>query len=957
MKLLFDQDCEQYPTITSHIYYKGDSPNPHGIFSEVIFGTTRKERSSQYAVIELNCEIIHPFILQMFSKSYRKETEMVLSLQPFIFKDKKIIPSATTEKGVLFGIPGLRRIFLELLSSEKEGSYATKIRQIIKKYNNRFTISKVIVIPPAFREYVKGKELSAINQLYNNILIYASNVNAAEGTYQYAQQVNYVQKGVLELFHFVQQQAPTIMRDKILSKIVDFSARSVITGDLTLKANQIGVPLKILVKLAEPFIIHEARVEDPDLNVDEFKLLLQKINKGILVSQKELSFVKKVTERAIEGRKVLAKRDPALHKLSWQAFYPVIVDDDTIHLYSLAVEGFNADFDGDQMALYMPLSQESQQEVNQMFNIYNPANPNSRTKYSFDKDFKLGICLATSDPAPMTTELPWFWKKVTVDKQNTTGGREAVYNVFKGKIPINKIGHVTDVNTLIAKFTNIPEEELIEIIDGLKDIALKTIEAYTISVNLDDLKIPDSVKKIIEQLKKKDANFDQISKDVKTTLLKYLADSKSGMSYLLECGVLRDTNYVQMLGVKGTTLDIASGKLTNIHGNFSEGLSPTDYFSAANASRAAVAARSIKTSIPGYLARKLVFAISGVTINPTVKDCGTTRTLRLYVTPDMESKILNRFAYIDGKLTLITRDNVKSILNKNIELRSPIYCKNKEICEHCYGLDYKYNGKQIGFVAAEAIAERMTQQIMRVFHTGGVTTRLIINPLKENLEITGETPKFLQYDEKTHKLITKLDATLVLEKSLYNLRFSNELEEIQQEMIIGEIRQGETTYSLVIPTNVLLFLTDVKNSTEEIEINYKAGEAILEVLPSTSEAESKIKQIMSIVEGRSKYKEVEHFISQLYKSLLFLGDVSLVHLEVITSQLFRDKSNPSIPARLASAWNPQIYAVKQIPYLESWVRGLEFERFQDAIANALTNEEASNTDSILDQAYLSDTIT
>jgi hypothetical protein len=79
-------------------------------------------------------------------------------------------------------------------------------------------------------------------------------------------------------------------------------------------------------------------------------------------------------------------------------------------------------------------------------------------------------------------------------------------------------------------------------------------------------------------------------------------------------------------------------------------------------------------------------------------------------------------------------------------------------------------------------------------------------------------------------------------------------------------------------------------------------------------------------------------------------------MEVITSQLFRDKSNPSIPARLAPTWNPQIYAVKQIPYLESWVRGLEFERFQDAIANALTNDEASNTDSILDQVYLSDTI-
>ena len=159
-------------------------------------------------------------------------------------------------------------------------------------------------------------------------------------------------------------------RENLLGKRVDYSARSVIVIGPDLKLNQCGLPKKIALELFQPFIIRKLKEQGYADTIKSAKKILERKDDEVW----------DVLEEVIKGHPVLLNRAPTLHRMGIQAFYPVLVEGDAIKLHPLVCAGFNADFDGDQMAVHLPLSLEAQVEAAMLMistnNIFSPAHGN-----------------------------------------------------------------------------------------------------------------------------------------------------------------------------------------------------------------------------------------------------------------------------------------------------------------------------------------------------------------------------------------------------------------------------------------------------------------------------------------------------------------------------------------------------------------------------------------------------
>jgi len=953
IKLIFDEDIKDLPIVTSPVLFVSkDKPHPQGIFSELIFGNTPKERYHRKAAIELNCTVIHPVIYSLMKKAIRGPVILAEKFKAFKYENGKVIETSETDPKAKYGIPGLLSIIDVILKQEKDGVYYKVLKEILDKYQD-ITISRMIVIPPGYRPYSNGKNLSVLNDIYVKLIKQVKTLSHFESNKQdkmYALRVTVIQKTVNEIFDFVSVKVPHDLRQNIEAKRVDFSARLVIIGDPSIEIGYIGVPFKVIVKIAEPFIMYEAKKSNQQISIGDLSDKIQMLSKGVKIPRQEEILLRHLTENAVSGKYVLVKRDPSLHALSWQAFKVKIVDDFTLHLNPLYVSGFNADFDGDQMAVYMPISIEAQEQCEKLTSVKTFANPYSGIKYKFDKDYSFAICFLTSDPEPKPKY--WFWKKRTYKGQDTTEGRYRLFLPLEGKVDFKELNKNMSPNELLTKLSDIlSQEELYKYINYMVNLSVEVLNTTSTSIDLNDLQIDPKIENQLKKLNPKSNDFPDLSNKIQMEVMKNLANGNSGLSKLFRCGVLKTTQYKQLVGTKGTVANSLSGDTMNITGNFSSGLSPTEYFSAAAGARAGVASRSIKTSIPGHLHRKLAFALASVVLDSTLDDCGTTRTLRIKITSDMESKLIGRYAYVHGKKTLLDRNLLHNLNGEVINLRSPVYCISPKVCKTCYGNMWKVlNTTQIGFVAAETLGERMVQSIMKIFHTGGATRIIYDDPLQDLRSNTGYDFKFLSYNEKDHRLKTNIDCTIKLSKEYYNFRYSNEVSLFPVDMVLGDIITNEGTFPFTIDSPVKLNLSNLTQDRTDYILSFSKDDTILYSMPQTTELEKKIKQLVSITEGRTKVYDVSHYLMKLYKNLRILGNVSLVHLEVLLSQLLRDSNDLSIPARLGKVWNPKLVSVSKIPQLESWVRGIGFERFKDGLVTSLLHNE-KRTESVLDDVY------
>ena len=457
-------------------------------------------------------------------------------------------------------------------------------------------------------------------------------------------------------------------RRNLLGKRVDYSGRSVIIVGPKLRMHQCGLPKSMALELYRPFVISKLVEYNYATNVKAAKRLIER----------ERPEVWEVLEEVIHDRPVLLNRAPTLHRLGIQAFEPVIIEGKAIQLHPLVCPAFNADFDGDQMAVHVPLSGRAVEEARTLMlstrNLLKPAN--GQPLVGPTKDMCLGIYYLTMEdpryadkrPKPFVNieELQLAYDLGHVDLHTpilvaqvyddqpapekpveTTAGRCILNSILPDEIrfinePLEK-GSLQDLVGLC--YRRLGREKTTEVADRLKDLGFEYATRSGITIAISDLVIPSAKKAILEKTEDTVGEVDrQYRRGLLTEEEQYtrtvelwsrarekVADvvaqaqpENSTVSVMARSGASKGGYgpISQLAGMRGLMAD-PSGRIIPlpIRSSLREGLSALEYFISTHGSRKGLADTALRTADAGYLTRRLVDVAQDVIIN--AHDCGT----------------------------------------------------------------------------------------------------------------------------------------------------------------------------------------------------------------------------------------------------------------------------------------------------------------------------------------------
>ncbi|MDI7275441.1 MAG: DNA-directed RNA polymerase subunit beta', partial [Anaerolineae bacterium] len=455
-------------------------------------------------------------------------------------------------------------------------------------------------------------------------------------------------------------------RRNLLGKRVDYSGRSVIVVGPELKLHQCGLPRRMALELFRPFVMQKLVEYNYAINVKGAKRLVER----------EVPEVWEVLEEVIKTRPVLLNRAPTLHRLGIQAFEPVLVEGNAIQIHPLVCFAFNADFDGDQMAVHVPLSAAAVKEARELMlsskNLLLPANGEPGVGPS--KDMVLGCYWLTMEGDGLPGEgkvfsdydevsLAYSLGKVHLHarvKFYTEPGprrRKRLIDTTVGRVLFNAIlppelrfrNEVMDkgaLKKLVAEgYQRLGMDGTAELVDRIKDIGFRYATQSGVTIAIDDLAVPSEKASIIEQVTDRVAEVErQYRRGLITENEQYLKtvelwteateEVTSAVSRRLDprgnIGVMSTSGAVkgglqpirQLAGMRGLMAD-PSGRIIPlpIRSNFREGLSTLEYFISTHGGRKGLADTALRTADAGYLTRRLVDVAQDVIIN--AEDCGT----------------------------------------------------------------------------------------------------------------------------------------------------------------------------------------------------------------------------------------------------------------------------------------------------------------------------------------------
>ena len=447
-------------------------------------------------------------------------------------------------------------------------------------------------------------------------------------------------------------------RQNLLGKRVDYSARSVIVVGPSLKMNQCGIPKKMALELYKPFIMRELVRRELANNIKMAKKLVEESDDKVWA----------VIEDVIADHPVLLNRAPTLHRLSIQAFQPVLIEGKAIRLHPLVCSAFNADFDGDQMAVHLTLSPESMMEAKLlMFAPNNIISPSSGEPIAVpSQDMVMGCFYMTKDRDGEKGEGKFF---SNLDQVITAYQNDKVGTHAKIKVRIN--GELVDTTPGRVLFNEILPEvdrdysktygkkqikalikslyeahgftETAELINRVKNFGYHYGTFAGVSVGVEDLVIPPQKKDL---LKKADDEVAQIEKDYKsgkiineeryrktievwsrttqavTDAMMDNLDEFNPVYMMATSGARGNTNQMrQLAGMRGNMADTQGRTIeAPIKANFREGLTVLEFFMSSHGARKGLADTALRTADSGYLTRRLVDISHEVIVNHD--DCG-----------------------------------------------------------------------------------------------------------------------------------------------------------------------------------------------------------------------------------------------------------------------------------------------------------------------------------------------
>lgn len=490
-------------------------------------------------------------------------------------------------------------------------------------------------------------------------------------------------------------------RRNLLGKRVDYSGRSVIVVGPKLKLYQCGLPKTMALELFKPFVIARLSAKD---GVTEKQKNVKTAKKMI---ENRAAVVWDILEDVIKERPIMLNRAPTLHRLGIQAFEPILIEGSAIQLHPLVTTAFNADFDGDQMAVHVPLSDKAVKEARKLMlaskNLLKPAD--GEPIISPSKDMVLGVyyltmdknathkgdgrAFADMDEVEMAYQLgqvevharikfsatTWYdedGKRLPAQEKrliDTTVGRVIFNQILPEEIkfvnrPLEKNG-VKDLIALVYELCG--QDVTTEIADAVKEIGFKYAMRSGITLAVSDIMVPEKKTEILAESLKE---VEKIQRDFRKGLyteqeqnqriiniwqettnlvakeVRANLDPNGNLSTMATSGATKGGfgPISQLAGMRGLMAD-PSGRIIPmpISSNFREGLTSQEYFISTHGARKGLADTALRTADAGYLTRRLVDIAQDMIVNE--QDCGTEEGIFIKAEDDVAKQDLSERLY------------------------------------------------------------------------------------------------------------------------------------------------------------------------------------------------------------------------------------------------------------------------------------------------------------------------
>ena len=569
-------------------------------------------------------------------------------------------------------------------------------RRIINR-NNRLKQLQELNAPEVITRNEKRMLQEAVDALIDNSARHGKTVVASTG-----------QKRMLKSLADILKGKQGRFRQNLLGKRIDYSGRSVIVVGPKLKLGECGLPKRMALELFKPFVISQ-------LIKREFIHNVRSANRFIESGHNE---VWDILEEIVKDSYVLLNRAPTLHRLGIQAFKPVLIEGKAIQVHPMVCEAFNADFDGDQMAVHVPLTEKAKWEAANLMlaskNLLKPATGDPVVRPTKDivwgcyyltslRDPVNGIVKAFSDPAEavMAAQLnhikiqqkikikadAWLEKKL-----KAAGIKEKIVETSVGMILFNQtlpddylyINTIMDskgLRNLVAEFLEKYEEgQVAELVDKIKSLGLKYLTLAGYSWGMDDMPkihqkgaIIAEGEKEVEEVEnqfnsglltdsERHAKIIEIWMGIKDKIVKMsqnTIDQHGPIYTMVESGARGSwSQLIQIIGMKGLVTNPAGDIIElPVKGNFKEGFDVLEYFISTHGARKGLSDTALRTASAGYLTRRMIDVSQDMVI--TDLDCGDQEGV-IITKKHSEAIGLNLIDRVKGRFVLETIVNPKT---------------------------------------------------------------------------------------------------------------------------------------------------------------------------------------------------------------------------------------------------------------------------------------------------------
>ncbi len=773
-------------------------------------------------------------------------------------------------------------------------------------------------------------------------------------------------------------------RQNLLGKRVDYSGRSVIVVGPDLNLNQAGLPKLMALEIFKPYVLRELINRGHAPNVKSAKHVLERRPPEVF----------DILEDIIKDHPILLNRAPTLHKLGIQAFFPVLVEGSAIKIHPCVCAGYNADFDGDQMAVHVPLSKEAKKEaINYLMPEHNLLKPADGSPITIpNKTMALGVYYLTSIDSNLKLDktiysnqeeaITAYQNKVINLRQpiqirldnklvDTTIGRLFFNQVLPSNLGfINNAVQSSDIKNLIKSAINTCDsKEIVKLIDSLKDLGFKSVTQSGLSVAVTDCKIIPEKDEFIHKANQKalliEENYKNglITKEEKRRLSNELwmettdtiaektwnyFKSDNSVKVIINSGGTRASKdqVKQLAAMRGLVVD-PLGKIVELptKSNFREGLSIFEYVTSSRGSRKGLTDSAIKTADAGYLTRRLVDVAHDMIIR--IENCKT----KDYLTISTDIRPQSFISRITGRyLAQDLKHNNKTIAKKGdlidetlalaikkakvqkLDVRSPMTCGAVHgLCAQCYGWDFSTKKKvTIGAPVGVVAAQSIGEPGTQLTMRVKHFGGIVVSDVTQGLPRVEEL-----FEARTPKVVSpvaQIDGKTSIKETPQGYEFT-------LTPITG--KKQPVTYKIPLTSTMKFKSGQMVKKGQQLATGALVIKDLLEIRGLRGAQEYLIKEIQAVYESQGIPIHDKHFEIIVRKmsdkvQINKIGDTELLLGEFVEKSRLKEENQQAKTSKgkLASADQVVLGITRSSLHTESWLSAASFQNTSSILTAA-----------------------